>query len=89
MKELRQLGAKISVEESARVKEWIVNRKRHNESKRQRKLERENAALMLDYDSDETFAFIVGYTSGGAPYGITHEQMEEIESSNNDVQMCL
>ena len=28
-----------------------------------------------------TFAFIVGYTSGGFPYGITHEEMDEIENS--------
>lgn len=27
------------------------------------------------YESDETFAFIAGYTSGGAPYGITWEEM--------------
>ena len=25
-------------------------------------------------DSDETFAFIVGYTSGGGPFGLTHEE---------------
>jgi len=30
-------------------------------------------------ESDETFAFIAGYTSGGAPYGITHEEMQEIK----------
>lgn len=26
-------------------------------------------------ESDETFAFIAGYTSGGAPYGATWEEM--------------
>lgn len=31
------------------------------------------------FESDETFAFIAGYTSGGAPYGITWEEMEAIE----------
>lgn len=30
-----------------------------------------------EYGSDENFFFIVGYTSGGAPYGITWEQAEE------------
>jgi len=29
------------------------------------------------FEGDETFAYIVGYTSGGAPYGITHEEMTE------------
>lgn len=32
-----------------------------------------------DYDSDETFAFIADYTEGGAPFGITHEEWEEME----------
>ena len=27
-------------------------------------------------DSDETFAVIAGYTSGGMPYGITWEEWE-------------
>ena len=35
-------------------------------------------------EQDDTFFFIVGYTSGGAPYGVTWEEMgleprEEIE----------
>ena len=28
-------------------------------------------------DQDERFAFIVGYTSGGAPYGITWDEWEQ------------
>lgn len=28
-------------------------------------------------ESDETFAFIAGYTSGGFPYGVTWEEMEQ------------
>lgn len=35
------------------------------------------------FESDDTFAFIAGYTSGGAPYGITWEEMEEIERKEN------
>lgn len=38
------------------------------------------------FDSDEVFAFIAGYTSGGAPHGITWEEMqwiEELEEVNN------
>lgn len=31
------------------------------------------------YSSDENFAFIAGFTYGGAPYGNTHEEMAEIE----------
>lgn len=28
-------------------------------------------------ESDETFAFIAGYTSGGFPYGVTWEEMDK------------
>ena len=35
--------------------------------------------LFLESESDEHFAYIAGYTSGGAPYGITWEEQEEIE----------
>ena len=34
------------------------------------------------FESDETFAFIAGYTSGGAPYGVTWEEMEEIKGKD-------
>lgn len=30
-------------------------------------------------ESDENFAFIVGYTEGGAPFGMTWEEQKEIE----------
>jgi hypothetical protein len=30
-------------------------------------------------DSDDTFAYIAGYTPGGAPYGVTWEEMEKQE----------
>lgn len=30
------------------------------------------------FDSDEHFAYIAGYTSGGAAYGITREEMEDL-----------
>ncbi|HCE66767.1 MAG TPA: hypothetical protein DER40_04350 [Geobacter sp.] len=33
----------------------------------------------MEPESDEHFAYIAGYTSGGAPYGITWEEQEEIE----------
>ena len=34
-----------------------------------------------EFGSDENFAFIVGFTSCGVPYGITHEEMAEIEKN--------
>lgn len=32
-----------------------------------------------EFESDDTFVFIAGYTSGGFPYGITWEEMKEKE----------
>ena len=33
-------------------------------------------------ESDENFAFIAGYTKGGAPFGITRDEWEKIERSD-------
>lgn len=35
--------------------------------------------LFLEPESDDHFAYIAGYTSGGAPYGITWEEHEDID----------
>jgi hypothetical protein len=32
----------------------------------------------MPFGSDETFAFIVSDTSGGAPYGLTHEEYDSL-----------
>ena len=44
---------------------------------KKRKKKRDAAAVYEDLysDMDGTFAFIAGYTSGGAPYGVTWEQV--------------
>lgn len=45
----------------------------------QRRRERERKPAQAHYDrfpdSDDTFFFIAGYTPGGAPYGVTWEEM--------------
>lgn len=83
MNELKRLGVKISPEEKQKVEQWVEQRKLHNERRkerrRRRKEKKENNGLIMEFDSDETYAFIAGYTSGGAPFGITYEEMEEIE----------
>lgn len=35
---------------------------------------------LCGFDSDENFAMIIGYTSGGFPYGVNHEEMDEINN---------
>lgn len=36
----------------------------------------------MGIESDNYFAFNVSYTSGGAPYGLTREEWEGMESNN-------
>jgi len=35
-------------------------------------------------ESDHNFAFIMGYTSGGAAYGITHNEWRKIQEEEKD-----
>jgi hypothetical protein len=50
---------------------------RRQEKRRQRKCKMEEAEF--DFEYDETFASIAGYTDGGAPFGITHKEMAQIK----------
>ena len=34
----------------------------------------------LLFQSDDNFAFIAGFTSNGVPFGLTHEEMRELEN---------
>ena len=45
--------------------------------KKKRKKKNKESELLLEQDEfyDEDFAFIAGYTSGGAPYGIRWEEV--------------
>jgi len=52
--------------------------------KRNTKPKKEEIIVDMDFRSDENFAFIVGFTSGGAPFGITHEEKVEIENDKID-----
>jgi hypothetical protein len=67
--ELQMLGYEFTSQHIECVKKSIeAERIKRQEKKEQKKLERfEN--------SDDTFYYIAGYTSGGAPYGITWEEM--------------
>ncbi|MGG7621279.1 hypothetical protein [Bacillus coreaensis] len=82
MKELRSLGVSISNEEKEYARRILEAKKQKSEKKREKR--RMNDLELEAYiESDETFAFIAGYTEGGAPYGITHEKMDEYSSLNN------
>lgn len=64
--ELRQLGLEVPPEREDAVKTSLQNR-----LKQKRRSQEESSLADVSCDSDERFAFIAGYTSGGAPYGVT------------------
>ena len=60
--------------------EKLENLKRGEEIRLQKKREEREAKAEMDFheqfsDSNDQFFFIAGYTSGGAPYGVTWEEM--------------
>lgn len=72
IRELRILGVKIDEERERQVKATLEGRIR---ARQQKRLLQEQEKLSQVYsDSDDTFAFIAGYTSGGLPYGVTWEE---------------
>jgi hypothetical protein len=73
IKELEMLGVLLDrthVEQSN--KPWRVTCGR----KQLAKLEKENREELWE-DSDDSFAYVAGYTPGGVPYGITREEIGE------------
>ena len=71
--ELRMLGANISEDYEYQLRQ-DEERKRLSKKKGGSQEEEE----FLDGFSDENFAFIAGYTSGGVPFGLTHEEAGNI-----------
>lgn len=72
--ELRILGQDIPKEYERALRQSIHSISVHRKNKLLKKQEE-----YLDEEHDPVFAFIAGYTSGGFPYGITHEEMNANE----------
>lgn len=79
--ELEILGVKIDPTYKEKVLESV---RAQAATKRQKRLQKDVEKDELPFDQDENFAYIVGYTSGGFPYGVTWEEWEEMESSEID-----
>jgi hypothetical protein len=71
IKELQMLGVTISQDYIDNIERVLKDRQMEKERKKKEQL-RERYK-----DSDDTFAYIVGYTSWGFPYGIIWEEMGE------------
>ncbi|TCP31281.1 hypothetical protein EV207_103165 [Scopulibacillus darangshiensis] len=78
LKELEMVGYPVSIKQKEYVKRATAERQRERQLRKERR-DAHKQALLDDDWSDETFAFIAGYTPGGAPFGITHEEIEREE----------
>ena len=72
MKDLREIGA-LSPEKRAEMQQ--AERLRLERKRQEREQTMEEYLAERFPDSDDRFFYIAGYTSGGAPYGVTWEEM--------------
>ena len=55
------------------------------EAKKRKRLEKAAELESLSgIEQDDYFAYIIGYTSGGAPYGITWEEWEALDLESDE-----
>ena len=80
VKELRMIGFEITEEYENQMQKSLESHKQQRLSLKKKREDELNS--LCSYESDEYFAMILGYTSGGFPYGVTHEEMEEIKGKN-------
>lgn len=76
--ELQKLGVKLTKEQIDKEKRSVEVHKKQELNKKkkrkERKFQKQQQEIFDDFQDDQFF-FIAGYTSGGAPYGVTWEEM--------------
>lgn len=80
IQELQLLGLSFSEERIAKEKKAVQARLQQEKAKKAKRRARRLAAkeqnpAFAHPDQSDTFFYIAGYTSGGAPYGVTWEDM--------------
>ena len=78
VKELRMIGVEISEEYERKLINSMEALRQQRLSFKKKREDELNA--LCEFESDENFAMILGYTSGGLPYGVTQEEMEQINN---------
>ncbi len=73
--ELRLLGHEISAEYEDALRNSVNTKNKVRQQAKRKLLDAE----LFNGDSDETFAYIVGRTSGGTPYGVRWEDVENCQ----------
>ena len=79
--ELQMLGVSLTKEQIEREKAAVrayqniqrAKKAKRKKSREQKRIQKDNP--VFHEDQDDTFYYIAGYTSGGAPYGITWEEI--------------
>ena len=72
-RELEMLGIQFPTDYKEAV---LKNLASLAETRKQKKAEK---LVLIDPDQDENFAFIAGYTPGGAPFGITWDEWRDLD----------
>lgn len=75
MQELAALGVGLDTAWTAQLQRGLAGYQRARDRRRSEQL------AELFEDSNETFAHIVGYTPGGAPFGVTWEELKALEAA--------
>ncbi len=79
LRELQMLGLTFTEEQIAKEKQAVQARIQQEQAKKARRRAKRKAAKegvpLFHPDQDDHFFYIAGYTSGGAPYGVTWEEM--------------
>ena len=72
--ELEMLGNQFKPEYIDQLKRTIAGQIEHKQQQKRKRL-KEEEEMIASFESDDRFGYIAGYTSGGAPYGLTWEEM--------------
>jgi predicted nucleotidyltransferase len=86
--ELQMLGYHIP-EDYIKQLQMDEDRRRKVNEDRRRKREAEQVSETLGMYSNEYFYYIAGYTSGGAPFGITWEEMERMRLAETQSETII
>lgn len=85
IKELQMLGVEICPERIAQAQATALQKQRQRTRKTEREKQKEQEKEMSTYGylfgHDEYFGFIVGFTEGGASYGVSWDEWNSIEKS--------
>ena len=86
-KDLQELGVNYTQEQLDQIKQAEEQRLQQRRMEREAK-ERERLAELYE-DSDDRFAFIAGYTDGGAPFGVMWEEVGTDQGLPFEETVCL